>query len=383
MAGKLRRHQGGSLRQLASGRWQVRVKDPASGDLVSVGTFATKKEATVGLATAVTDQVRGAWVSPAAGRINLAEYVADWIERHATLGVRTRERYRSLARHHVAPHLGHLQLGELTTAVVRRWHQQLHQASPSSAAHAYRLVRAVMNTAVEDSLIAVNPCRVKNAGVEHHAERPIATIAEVQALADAVPPRFRVLVLMAAWTSLRFGELAALTRADIDLLHGTVTVNKNRQRLDDGTSVVVKPKSKAGYRTVSIPPPLLPDLEDHLAAYVGASRDAVVFTGDKGAPLDRSHWREVWVRARKTIDRNDLTFHDLRHTGNTLAAATGASTRELMVRMGHASPRAALIYQHATRERDEAIAAALGELMTAASITPLRPKSDDAGTPPT
>ena len=66
--------------------------------------------------------------------------------------------------------------------------------------------------------------------------------------------------------------------------------------------------------------------------------------------------------------------HDLRHTGNTLAAATGASTRELMARLGHASPRAALIYQHATRDRDAVIAAALGELMTAprTTVTPLR-----------
>lgn len=54
-------------------------------------------------------------------------------------------------------------------------------------------------------------------------------------------------------------------------------------------------------------------------------------------------------------------FHDLRHTGNTLAAASGASTKELMARMGHASPRAALIYQHATRERDDVIARALSE----------------------
>lgn len=56
-------------------------------------------------------------------------------------------------------------------------------------------------------------------------------------------------------------------------------------------------------------------------------------------------------------------FHDLRHTGNTLAAATGASTRELMARMGHSSPQAALRYQHATREREHAIADALSTLI--------------------
>jgi hypothetical protein len=70
-------------------------------------------------------------------------------------------------------------------------------------------------------------------------------------------------------------------------------------------------------------------------------------------------------------------FHDLRHTGNTLAAATGASTKELMARMGHASPRAALIYQHATRERDEAIAVALDVAIH--SAVPIAGADEDTG----
>jgi integrase len=69
------------------------------------------------------------------------------------------------------------------------------------------------------------------------------------------------------------------------------------------------------------------------------------------------------LRATRTVGAHQLRFHDLRHTGNTIAAATGASTKELMARMGHSSALAALIYQHATRQRDAAIADAIGAMI--------------------
>ena len=128
---------------------------------------------------------------------------------------------------------------------------------------------------------------------------------------------------------------------------------------------------------MTIPPPLVPQLAEHLERYTGAAPDALVFTGSKGAPLDRSRWGVMWRKARATVGRPDLKFHDLRHTGNTLAAATGASTRELMARMGHSSSRAALIYQHATPTGTRPIAAALGDLMVPAPARQIR-TTDDA-----
>jgi integrase len=367
-----RRHSGGSIRELKSGRWQVRVYDRAAGRHVSIGTYPTKQDANAALAEAVADQGRGRWVPPVRGRVAVKTYAEAWIADHPGIGPRTRERYKSLLRLHIAPHLGDARLGDLTTASVRRWHAALHRdASPSTAAKAYRLLRAICNTAVEDSVLAVSPCRVKGAGIERADERPTATVGEVAALADAVPPRFRLLVQLAAWCSLRLGELAALTRADVDLLHGTIAVTKNRQRLDDGSSVVVLPKTDAGRRTVTVPPPLMPDVADHLEQYVAPEADALVFTGERGAPLDRTRFNRIWRGPRVKVGRPDLRFHDLRHTGNTLAAATGASTAELMARMGHASVRAALIYQHVTRDRDQAIANALGELIRPAEVADL------------
>ena len=203
------------------------------------------------------------------------------------------------------------------------------------------------------------------AGIERSAERPVATLAQVWALADEVPTHFRALVLTAAFAGLRFGELAGLTREWVDLTAGTITVRRALVQRDDGTLQLGPPKSEAGRRTFTIPAALVPELAAHLDRYVEPSADALVFVGAKGARLRCSNWSVLWKKATEQAGVPGLRLHDLRHTCNTLTAATGASTRELMHRMGHASPRAALRYQHATRERDEVIAEALSDLIEA------------------
>jgi integrase len=105
----------------------------------------------------------------------------------------------------------------------------------------------------------------------------------------------------------------------------------------------------------------------HLKKYVGEDVLALVFTGEKGALLRGGNFGRAvrWRAAVKVAGLPDgFHFHDLRHTGNNLAASTGASTRDLMHRMGHASMRAALIYQHANSERDREIAAGMDRRIT-------------------
>jgi len=143
-------------------------------------------------------------------------------------------------------------------------------------------------------------------------------------------------------------------------------------QLRDGTIVISPPKSQAGLRKIAIPPHLMGDVESHLDRYVEPDPDALLFTGIKGGPLRLHVLQRAWDRARTSVGRQDLHLHDLRHSGNTWAAATGASTRDLMARMGHSSPRTALIYQHATADRDKAIADALSRLATQADVVPLR-----------
>jgi integrase len=129
--------------------------------------------------------------------------------------------------------------------------------------------------------------------------------------------------------------------------------------MDDGTLIDSDPKSHAGTRTVSFAREITPELRWHLECFAQAGGDGLVFVEPKGGRLRRSNLRKVWHQARGAVGFPELHFHDLRHTGNTMAAAQGASLRELMERMGHSSTRAALIYLHATRERDEVLAAGM------------------------
>jgi integrase len=126
--------------------------------------------------------------------------------------------------------------------------------------------------------------------------------------------------------------------------------------LTTGALVTGPPKSLAGIRWITIPPFLLADVAEHLDDFTGAAPESLVFTGPKGAQLRRSNFTRIWRAALDAAGLVGIHFHDLRHTGNTLAGEAGASLRELMDRMGHSSTRAAYIYQHRTALRDKMIA---------------------------
>ena len=136
------------------------------------------------------------------------------------------------------------------------------------------------------------------------------------------------------------------------------------------------PKTEAGLRPVAVPPNVVPTLRSHLNEFVGRQPTAWLFPGENGQPASPRTIDRIWDQARRKIGRSDLRLHDLRHTGLTLAAATGASIAELMKRAGHASPAAALRYQHATADRDRVIADALGELAASAKVVDLRRTRD-------
>ncbi|MCW2907851.1 MAG: sle [Actinomycetia bacterium] len=240
-------------------------------------------------------------------------------------------------------------------------------------AKAYRLLHAILNTATDDRLIRRNPCRIKGAGQEDSPEREVISLETLVELLDRVPPRYRALVLLATFASLRFGELAGLRRGQLDLEGCAVRIVISTAETDDGRLIDDDPKSQAGRRRVAFPKEIAPELRWHLERFAQPGEGGLVFIGPKGGRLRRSTFRRTWTKARTAIGLPDLHFHDLRHTGNTMAAGQSASLRELMERMGHSSARAALIYQHATQQRDEAIAAGMGKLLRRARRKAARP----------
>jgi integrase len=350
----------GRVRKLPSGRYQARYLGPDGIDRPAPTTFTRKTDAERWLAAVEADVLKGSWRDPDLGRVELGTYLAEWIDHRPGLRPRTLDLYRWLCRKYIEPTMRDRLLSDITPGTVRAWRAELlaDGISPTMVAKAYRLLRAAFNTAVDDELIRRNPCRIKGAGIERPAERPTATVAQVFHLADIVPDRLRALILLAAFASLRYGELAALRRRDFDPRCRTLTVRATLVERQDGSLTFGPPKTDAGLRTVTIPAAIRSDVRAHLAGFVAEDQDALVFTGATGAVLRRSNFQRTckWTQAVAAVGLPGFHFHDLRHTGNTLASRTGASLADLMARMGHASTRAAMIYQHTARERDEHIA---------------------------
>lgn len=191
-------------------------------------------------------------------------------------------------------------------------------------------------------------------------------MAQVYAVADVVGPRWRMMVLLGAFATLRPEELAALRRDDVDLDAGTLRISLAAPELATGRRVTGPPKSSAGRRTLILPDFLHLDLRRHIEWFAQKEANGLLFVGEKGAPFRRSSFGRKWRRARVTAGLPaGFRFYDLRHTGNTLASETGASLRDLMVRMGQSSVRAALIYQHSSLKRQREVADALDQRVRA------------------
>lgn len=386
MANKDGHRRFGNVRQRSSGRWQARYPGPDGVMRPAPNTFATKRDAEQWLTLTEAAMLRGDWIDPLLSKITLDEFGKRWIKERK-LGDRTREEHERLFRLHVAPFLGHKSIGDIGTDTVRTWRVTLAENGRSEIriAKAYKLLRAVLNTAADDGRIKRNPCRIKGADQEYSPERPVASVPQVYALADEMPARFRVFVLAAAFTGLRWGELIALRRCDVDTDEKTIRVPRRLAQLSSGQMVAGPTKSEAGFRTVALPELIVDDVRDHLTRFAKSGDAALIFVGEKGAMLKRGNWRRS-VKWPDAIEQAGLPegfhFHDLRHTGNHLAASAGASTKELMHRMGHGSMRAALIYQHATSERDQEIAKAVSRrarLARKKAKKKAKDKGDDQG----
>jgi len=360
----------GTIDQLPSGRHRARYPGPGGRDVGA--TFATRKDAERWLTAAKADQDRGVWLDPRAGRVTLASFARDWLARRSDLRPTTRAKYAYLLKRHILPTLGTAPLGRLTPSAVRSWYLVLWGQHPTTADDAYRLLRAILATAVADDVLTVSPCKIKGAGQVRSPERPTASVAELGAAVAAAPERYRLALLLPAWCQLRRGEVLGLQRGDVDRLHSTTIRVERAWSAPMGKSPVLgPPKTEKGTRTLAVPANVVPALADHLERFTGPAPTAWLFATETGTALSPRNLDRVWVAARQAIGRPDLHLHDLRHSGLTWAAATGASVAELMRRGGHATPAAALRYQHATEDRDAAMAGALAGLAESAPVIAL------------
>jgi integrase len=363
----------GNIRRLPSKRYQVRYTAPDGRYVTAPKTFAKKIDAEAWLTDRRREIDAKTWNPNAATkrkRTTFGAYAEQWLADRQIAGrplkARTRAHYRAILDRQLLPAFGHRPLTAITPADVRSWYANTLTDRPTMRAHVYSLLKTIMASAVADELLDANPCRIRGAGSvkRAHTVRP-ASVAEIEALTAKMPDRLSLAVSCASWLAMRLGEILELRRGDIDLDAGVIRIRRGLVRVG-GSLQADTPKSSAGVRDVAIPPHLLPRFREHLVSHTGAGDRALLFpsAADPTRYLQVKALYKDFHRARAEAGRPDLRWHDLRHSGAVLAAMSGASLAELMGRLGHSTPGAAMRYQHVAQGRDREIAALLSKLAT-------------------
>ena len=368
----------GRIEKRDNGRYRAAYTGPDGRLYRAPVTFDAKDDAIAWLAARRAEIQLEVWAPEVASRSaarkavpTLRAYGDLWLETRRTRGRElrptTRQQYQMLLDTYIYPTFGDERLDRILAQDVNEWYDALAPGRETIRAQAYSLLRTIFATAASarpKPLIPYNPAHIRGAGNTKrvHKVRP-ASLQELETIVEELPDRYKLMALLAAWCAMRFGELAELRRGDIDLRTNRVSITRGVVRVD-GEFIIGPPKSDAGVRDVAIPPHLIPVVKAHLKNHTGSGRGALLFpsAADSDAHMAPSTLYKVYYPARKAAGREELRWHDLRDTGAVLAAQTGATLAELMGRLGHSTPGAAMRYQHAAQDRDAEIAKRLSQM---------------------
>jgi len=281
----------------------------------------------------------GEWIDPERSSITLG---ALWLEQRQRPGVRgmpapsTLAKWDSTWRQHVAEQLGDYPIATLTRQDVRDTVTAVK--SPWQAAETLKLVRLLLNRAVDDNRLKANVAARVKAPVGQRREIRVLTPAEISAIVEALPERYRCLVLLDAYSSLRWSELVALKRDDLDLAGRTVRVDEALTEVN-GTFHWRKPKTTRSERVVSLPKLLVGPLAAHLLAFPPRP-ERLIFYGETGQPIRRKTFRRAWIAALRAAGVDEhVRVGWLRHTGASLAYLATHDLKATADRLGHTSTR--------------------------------------------
>lgn len=398
-----------------AGTWRANWRDPSGRQRAK--TFPTKREASRFLADVTATMNRGLYVDPHAGRMLFGDYLPTWLAgRHDEITTAARD--RSIIRTHIVPRWGNVALSKIDYSSVQQWIADLSaDKSAATVRECYRLLSAVLRSAVRDRLIAHNPCegiRLPKRRRKDTDERTITREVFTSQLLPVVPPRYYALVALAGGTGLRWGECVGLRWDAVDLDNGEVHVVRVAVEVAGTVTSKPFPKSRAGRRVVPLPPFVAQALTAHRSMY-GHGPAGEVFTNEAGGPPRRTLfrariWRPTLVRAGllgnviehgpdqyeatwtadhgrelsatfqrerdavREISRHasgGLRFHDLRHSYATWLVSDGVPVNDVQRVMGHERPSTTLdLYTHARLNYDPRLRDAFADF-------PLTPEPDD------
>lgn len=344
------------IRKKGVGRWQVRYRDLSGEERAR--TFRRRVDAERFLVTVEADKLRGTWTDPRLEKTTVGEWAPTWQAGRVHLRPSTRISAESLLRNHVLPYFGSKRLGSVTQIDVQGFvvHLEEKGLSSSTIRQAYLLIAGVFTSALDSGLIARTPCRNIKLPPKAQTEMRFLSTGEVAEVADAIDTPYRALVLTAAYTGCRFGELAGLRAHRLDLARRSMIVAESLSDVN-GHLGLTQPKTAAARRQVALPKLLADELTRHTEQYPPGS-EGFVFSAPEGGPLRRRNFRRrVWLPTVEASVGQPLRFHDLRHTHAAILISQGEHPKVIQLRLGHSSIQVTLdTYGHLFEGIDEAAA---------------------------
>lgn len=384
-------------------RWRARYPDPLRGGTTQIERrFDTKTEAQDWLLDMQHSVKTGTFIDPAASARRFADVVDEWRGTWTDLEPKTKAGYESILNKHLLPRYEHAPIANITPDAVQKLVNELAKTkAPNTTRRVYTVLRAILALAVRRRYLATNPA--DQAKLPKKAPRNQARLylsaAQVRDLAEAMPERYRVAVYVAAYCGLRAGELWALRRMDVDLLHNELHVRQALKDINTSSEhlsakekgLLFGPTKTHAARKLSLPSPIAAMLAEHLTGSVpgGAGPDALIFTAPEGGPVRHGLFYQRVFKPTLRGDRKrkrpgalpaaykGLRWHDLRHTCAALSLEVQPNLAMVQARLGHEDIRTTInVYGHLLPSVEAALAdgltATFNDAQGSGKVTALR-----------
>lgn len=357
--------------------YQVRYPDPNNPGRQKSQTFRTEIRAKKAEAALTTDRERGTSNDPKLGRESLNSYWTRWYDRAKEIGhpaPSTLSKYECVFRLHVSPILGSKPVGKITRGdIIDLVAATEAKVSAYQAVETLKLTRMLLNRVVDDEIRPTNPAaRVKAPETERTPIR-ILTPQEIVDVVEALPERWRAFVLLDAYSSLRWSELVALKRDDVDLEARTLRVDEALVEVR-GKFVWGRPKTKKSGRTVDLPEVIIRPIAEHMLRYPpllntdDPNREGLLFYGEGRGPVRRHVFRPLWQNACAEAGVEGSRPGWMRHTGASLGYHVTKDMKAVAGMLGHSSTRMMdTVYVEIYPEASRAIADGIDEMVRAAT----------------
>jgi integrase len=372
----------GSITKRGKNSWRIKIelsRDPETGERrYHLETVRGRHEDAKARLVEVHDEInKGKHIAPSA--LTVAEYVNSWLAAPVGISPKTLERYKQLAAQQIIPHLGQIPLQKLDTDDLQNWHGKLlasggkggRPLSAQTVGHAHRVLQRALNRAIAGKKLFRNVAGLKESRPPK-VEQPQIEILSPQQIEDCLAKlaghEFYPIVVAALGTGLRRGELLALQWGNVDLDGASLRVERSLEETKEGLRFK-PPKSKAGRRTVSLPPSVVEVLRDHRRlqlerrvrlAMGRITDDALVFSEPDGSKMSPDKLSRDWCRLVAARKLPKISFHALRHSHVSALIAAGLDVYSVSRRIGHSDPAVTLrTYTHMFSKKDSAAAQAI------------------------